>query len=134
MRSDPVTIAAAASVALEGLVLGGIALWMGASFFGAEVMDVGTATALVVLTAAAAIALVAFGVAILRDQGWGRSGAIVAQLLILAVALGAATGAYAHPAQAVLIAAPALIVLLLVISAARRSARRAGSDAPAEGD
>ena len=47
------------------------------------------------LTAVGAAAVLAFAVAIWRGQSWGRSGGIVTQLLILAVALGAVTGAYA---------------------------------------
>jgi len=44
-------------------------------------------------------------------------------VLILAVALGAATGDYAHPLIALAIAVPAIVALVLLILAARAAGR-----------
>ena len=60
-------------------------------------------------------------------------GGIVTQLLILAVALGAATGAYADPSTALILAVPAIVALVLLVLAVRDAgaARRAGRGAAA---
>lgn len=123
---------AAVLVGLEGLGIAALAGWMVLSLFAGDTAELGTALALLVMTAVAAVGVIAFAVAIFRGHGWGRSGAIVTQLLILAVALGAATGAYAHPLVALALAIPAIVTLVVVIAAARaagRAARAAGSEA-----
>lgn len=98
---------------------------------GGDVESVTSAVALAILTVVGAIAVAAFGIAVARGQSWGRSGGIVTQLLILAVALGAFTGVYAHPLIGVALAAPAVLVFVLLVLAARR----AGADRAArEGD
>ncbi len=75
------------------------------------------------LTLVGAVAVLAFAVAIWRGRSWGRSGGIVTQVLILAVALGAATGAYAHPSTALILAVPAVAALVLLVLAARAAGR-----------
>lgn len=129
LHANAATRTAAILVGLEAIAVAALAAWMIPSLFAGETMDLATAWALILMTGLAAVALFAFAIAVLRGHGWGRSGAIVAQLLILAVALGAATGAYAHPMVALALAAPAVITLVLVIAAARAAGRR---DAAAE--
>tara|TARA_R110002020_G_scaffold12430_9_gene45655 strand:+ start:1595 stop:2020 length:426 start_codon:yes stop_codon:yes gene_type:complete len=124
IEANATTWAAAILVGLEGIAVAALAGWMMPSLIAGDTTDLGTAWALILMTVIAAVALFAFAIAILRDHGWGRSGAIVAQLLILAVALGAATGAYAHPLVALALAVPAVITLILVIAAARAAGRR----------
>ena len=90
-----------------------------------------SAIALVVLTAIGAVAVVAFAVATWRGLSWGRSGGIVTQLLILAVALGAVTGVYAEPMIGLALAVPAVVTLVLLVievRAAGREARGAASE------
>ena len=87
--------------------------------------DPAAALALAALTLVGAAAVVAFAVAIWLGQSWGRSGGIVTQLLILAVALGAATGSFADPSIAWALAVPALIVLVLLVLAVRDAGRAA---------
>jgi hypothetical protein len=87
------------------------------------VASLSSAIALLVLTVAGAVAVAAFARAILRGQSWGRSGAVVVQLLIIAVAIGAATGEYAHPGMAFALAVPAAVVFVVVILAARDAGR-----------
>ena len=82
-----------------------------------------SAIALVVLTLVGAAAVLAFAVAIWRGRSWGRSGGIVTQLLILAVAFGAATGAFAVPMLALALAIPAVIALVLLVLAVRDAGR-----------
>lgn len=90
---------------------------------GSGVASLASAIALLVLTIAGAVAVAAFARAIARGQSWGRSGAVVVQLLIIAVAIGAATGEYAHPGMAFALAVPAAIVFVAVILAARDAGR-----------
>ncbi|WP_438353487.1 histidine kinase [Microbacterium sp. CJ88] len=99
-----------------------------------EVESGTSAIALAVLTAVGAVAVAAFGFAVARGQSWGRSGGIVTQLLILAVALGAVTGAYAHPLIGLALAVPAIVVFALLVLAARRAGVERQARDEASGD
>ncbi|WP_345801945.1 histidine kinase [Microbacterium sp. AZCO] len=123
MHTNPVARAAGVLLALEAAGLFVVVAWQIAALAGGDAAALDSSIALIVLTAVGAIALAAFGVAVWRGQSWGRSGGIVAQVLILAVALGAVTGAFAHPLTGLALAAPAVVVLVLLIIAARRGAR-----------
>jgi hypothetical protein len=130
MRTHTAGRIAAVLLALEGLAVVALVIWQVAALVAGDTDSIESAIALVVLTAVGAAAVLAFAVATWREQSWGRSGGIVTQLLILAVALGAVTGAYADAGTGLLLALPALVTLvLLVISvrAAGRSARDAAS-------
>ncbi|GAB2841692.1 histidine kinase [Microbacterium insulae] len=131
MRTNPIGRVAAVLVALEGLGLGALTVWQIVAIVAGDTASIDSAIALIVLTAVGAAAVVAFAVAIWRGRSWGRSGAIVTQLLILAVALGAATGAYAEPTAALALAAPALGTLVLLILAVRAAGREAKDEASA---
>lgn len=93
-------------LALEGIGLLVLVGWQVVALAGGDTGILTTALALLVLTLAGAAIVLAFAGATWRRVSWGRSGGIVTQLLILAVALGAATGAYAQPFSALLLAAP----------------------------
>ncbi len=121
-RTYPAARAAAIIVGLEGAAVIVLVTIQALALFGGDAGDVTSGIALIVLTAVGAAALLAFAVAIARDQSWGRSGGIVSQLLILAVALGAVTGAYAHPLVALALALPAVVALVLLFVAVRRAA------------
>ena len=114
---------AAVVVALEGAGLVALTVWQVEALFAGDTASMASSLALAVLTAVGAIAVVAFAVAIWRDQSWGRSGGIVTQLLLLAVALGAVTGAYAAPSVAWILAVPALVALVLLVIAVRGAGR-----------
>ena len=121
-------------VALEGIGLVALTVWQVVAVVTGDTASLDSALALIVLTAVGAAIVLAFAMAIWHGQSWGRSGAIVAQLLVLAVALGAATGAYADPTSALVLAAPALVGLVLLVLAVRdagrapQDAERAGAD------
>jgi hypothetical protein len=125
MRTSVSGRIAAALVAAEGTGVLALAGWQLVALFTGDTDSFTSAIALVVLTLVGAAAVISFGVAIWRDRSWGRSGGIVTQLLILAVALGAATGAYADPAIALVLAAPALVTLVLLFLAVRDAGRAA---------
>lgn len=118
--------AAAVLVGLEGLGLVVLVGWQLVALVSGDTDSVSSAIALLVLTAIGAAAVAAFAVAIARDASWGRSGGVVTQLLVLAVALGALTGQYAHPLIALALAAPAVLGLILLIAGSRAAARRRG--------
>ncbi|MFE7846015.1 histidine kinase [Microbacterium sp. NPDC057407] len=124
MRTTPLGRIAGALVTLEGVGLVALTVWQIVAIAGGDTSSIDSALALIVLSAVGAAAVIAFGVAVWRGRSWGRSGGIVVQLLILAVALGAATGAYAEPTTALLLAAPAVVVLVLLVLAVREAAPR----------
>lgn len=125
MRTRTIRIAAALIVGLEGVGLVVLAVWQIAALVAGDAASVVSSLALLVLTAVGAAGVLAFAAAILRGRSWGRSGGIVLQVLILAVALGAATGAYAHPVIGLAIAVPAVVALVLLALDARSAGRAA---------
>jgi len=129
MRSRLIRASGALLVAIEGLVLVALTIWQFAALVAGDAGAVDSAVALIVLTAVGAVIVIAFAVAILRGRSWARSGGIVTQVLILAVALGAATGAYAHPLIGIVIAIPAIVTLVLLAIAARDAGREASARA-----
>lgn len=124
MRTTAVERIAAVLLALEGIGLLLIVGWEITALASADAASVATSIALIVLTAICAAALLGFAVATWRDISWGRSGGIVAQLLILAIALGAATGSYGQPVLAVQLAIPAVVVLVCLVLGVRAAGRR----------
>lgn len=134
MRTNALTLVTAGLVTLQGLAVLGLAVWQLVALVSGDTDSVDSAVALIVLTLIGGLAVTAFGVAIARGRSWGRSGGIVTQVLILAVGLGAATGAYAAPTVALGISAPALIVFLLLVADSRRAGREAPGDASGAGE
>jgi len=134
MRTNVSGRTAAVLVALEGLGLASLVVWQILAIAGGDTDSLESAIALVVLTIVGTAAVLAFAVATWRGQSWGRSGAIVTQLLVLAVAWGAATGAFAAPSLALALAVPALIVLVLLVLAVRDAGRAARAETGADGD
>lgn len=113
---------AGAVLAAEAIALLAVLGWEIVALVDGDTIDVPSSVALIVLTAVGAFALAAFAVSVWRRVSWGRSGGIVAQLLILAVALGAATGQYADAGTAVLLAVPSVVGFGLLLAATRRAA------------
>ncbi|MCR2810200.1 MULTISPECIES: histidine kinase [unclassified Microbacterium] len=130
MRTHTVDRLAAVVLGLEGLAVAALVGWQIWALAAGDTGAVETAIALLVLTAVGAAAVLAFAVATWRGQSWGRSGGVVTQLLILAVALGAVTGAYSSPATGLALAVPGLVALVLLVLAVRAAGRRAGGAAP----
>ena len=130
MPITPVERVAAALLALEGLALLMVAGWEVVALVGGDTADVGSSIALIVLTVVGAAAVVAFAVGVARGQSWGRSGGIVTQLLVLAVALGALTGPAPSAGFATVLAVPAIVGLIVLFAAARRAGARRRTNAP----
>jgi len=129
MRHDLLGSIAGGILVLEGAGIAVLAVAQAGAIVGGDTAALETAIALLVLTAVGAAIVIAFGVGTIRNRSWGRSGGIVTQLLILAIAIGAATGVYAHPLLGLQLAIPAIITLVLLFSAVRR-AGRAGDGSP----
>lgn len=130
--SAPARIAAIV-LALEALGILALAGWQVVAIVGGDTDSLVSSLALVVLTVVGGAAVAAFAGATWRGSSWGRSGGIVTQLLILAIALGAATGAYAHPLIGAALAVPAVVGLVALVLAVRRAARERDSAEDAGG-
>lgn len=121
LRRRGADLASATLLAAEAAGVLALAAWEGFALAGGNTSSVPSSVALLVLTAVGAAGLGAFAAAVARGNGWGRSGGIVAQVLVLAVAGGAISGAYANPAVALGLAAPAAVTLILLIAGVRRA-------------
>ena len=77
-------------VGAEGLVLIGASVWLLLSLFASPALSLVSAVALLVLVVICTIGVCAMAVGIFRGQRWARSGGIVVQVLVLAIAGGAA--------------------------------------------
>ncbi|GAA5211472.1 hypothetical protein GCM10025774_32580 [Microbacterium kyungheense] len=128
MRTNVSGRVAAVLVGLEGVGIAALVVWQIVEILRGDTDSLASAIALIVLSLVGAAAVIAFAVAVWRGQSWGRSGGIVTQLLILAVALGAVTGAFAAPGIALALAAPAIVTFVLLILAVRDAGRAARQD------
>lgn len=121
MRPHPVSIAAAVLVALEALAIGVLAVIQVGEILAGHSAEAATGIALLVLTIVMGVGVAAFAFGILREKTWGRSGGIVTQILILSIALGAATGTlYDHPLLGAVIAVPGILGLVLIVASSRK--------------
>jgi len=125
VRTTRIERIAAGWLALEALGILILVVWELVALLRGDSGSVGSSIALLVLTAVGAAALGAFAVAVWRDGSWGRSGGVVAQLLVLSIALGTLTGEGADTRLAATIAVPAIVGLVVLIAAARAAGRRA---------
>lgn len=128
MTISPAERVAATLVALEGAALVCLSGWEVVALAGGDSGSTTSAVALLVLTLVGSAAVIAFAVATARGQSWGRSGGVVTQLLILAVAAGALTGVVAQPGTALALAVPAIVTFAVLIAASRRAGSRRTAD------
>jgi uncharacterized membrane protein YhaH (DUF805 family) len=78
--------------------------------------SIASALALTVLTALAAVWVLAIAIGVLRSRAWSRGAAMVWQVLQIAVAVGAFQGSFARPEVGWLLLLPALGALVLLFS------------------
>lgn len=121
---DRIAGVAAGILAVEAIGILVLVGWQLVAIVSGDVAEIPTAIALLVCTVVAAVAVAAFAVAVWRGHSWGRSGGILTQVLILAVAGGALTGVFANPLIALYLAVPALAGFVALIATARRAAAR----------
>jgi hypothetical protein len=138
MRITVIERVAAVYLAIEAIGVLVLTGWELVALLRGDTAAVSSSIALLVLTVVAAFALFAFAVVVWRGGSWGRSGGIVAQLLILAVAGGTLTGPDAAPATAAAIAAPGVLGFVLLVAASRaagpRTQRERAGDLESNGD
>ncbi|MFC0681362.1 hypothetical protein ACFFGH_26330 [Lysobacter korlensis] len=109
-------------VVLSALIFLEAALVVGATaFLVFELMtmtpqSLASALALTVLTALAAVWVLAIAVGLLRGRAWSRGAAVVWQVLQIAVAVGAFQGSFARAEVGWLLLVPALVALVLLFS------------------
>lgn len=127
MRSPALAKAAAAVLALEGVVLVVFAIIELFGLGAGNAASAPTAVALIVLTLIGAAALFAFAAGTRRGRGWARSGGVVLQVLAVALAL-AATGVQPVPWLFVVgVGLPGIVGFVLLIAASRRDREDADS-------
>jgi len=134
MRTTGIEKAASVYLALEAVAVLALSTWEMLALISGDSASVPSSIALLVLTVIAAAAVAAFAVVVWRGGSWGRSGGIVVQLLILAVAGGTLTGPDADGSIALAIAAPALVGLALLIAASRAAGPRTRLETAADED
>lgn len=122
----PVVGLASALLALEAIGVVVLAGWQLVELVTNEPASIATSIALFVMTLIAAFAVFAFARGVWGGRSWGRSGGIVTQVLIFAVALGGIQGGAAHWGIAASLAAPAILTFVVLILASRP----AGSGSP----
>ena len=128
MTSSLAARLAAIVLAIEGAGVLVLAAWELIALVSGDTTSAASSLALLVLTALGAVALVAFAVGVWRGRSWGRSGGIVAQLLLASVALGTLTGPGARPGVAVALVVPAAVGFVLLVQAARAAGRARRQD------
>jgi len=119
---------AACILGVEALALLVVTGWEIVALVGGDTDDATSSIALIVLTVVGAAVVIAFATGALRGQSWGRSGGIVTQLLMLAVAIGALTGPAPSLGFALALALPAVIGLVVLFALARRSTPHRAED------
>jgi len=124
----PATRIASALLALEALVLVLLTGWQIVEMIAGEATSVTTSIALIVLTLIAAVGVAAFAFAVWTGRSWGRSGGIVAQVLIVAIAIGSVQGGAGHWGIALALAVPAVVTFVALIGSARGAAPRQASE------
>lgn len=101
---------------LESAVMAGAAVFILVELFVDRPTSYASAIAILVLAVLAAVWLAVVAVHALRGRAWIRGGAIVWQVLQLAVATGSFQGLFARADVGWLLAVPALLVLVLLFT------------------
>lgn len=120
----PARVLAAGMLVLEAVVIAALLVWQVIAIVTGDIVSLSSALALAVLTLVGVLAVAAFALATARGRSWGRSGGVVVQVLIVAVALGELTGEQANPVIAASIALPGVVGGVLLFLAVREAGGR----------
>lgn len=115
-RPHPLVVVLVVSVALQAAALAVATGALVVETFVDVAASVASAVALAVLTAIGAILLALVARNLLRGAPWTRGATVVAQVLQLAIAVGAFQGAWARPDLGWLLLAPAVLALVLLFT------------------
>ncbi len=116
-------------LALESLLVTGLAVWLLVELLTVTPESYTTAVAIFVLVVLAAGWLILTLVGILRLRGWARASTVTIQILMLAVAVGSFQGLFARPDVGWALLIPAVVagVLALAPSVVRATTRNTES-------
>ncbi|MBO1737104.1 hypothetical protein [Leifsonia sp. TF02-11] len=123
-------IVLAVILALEALLVTGLALWLLYDLLTLTPQSYTTAIAITLLVAIGAAWVIVTFVGILRLHAWARASTVTIQILMVAVAVGSFQGLVARPdvGWALLIPAVVAFVLALAPSVVRATAREVAPD------
>jgi hypothetical protein len=112
-------------VALEALLVAGLALWLLFELLTQKPQSYTTAVAITVLAVVGAVWVVVTLVGLLRLRAWSRASIVTIQILMLAVAVGSFQGLVARPDVGWALLVPAVVAgtLALTPSVVRATAR-----------
>ncbi len=121
----PLLVVLAVIVALEALLVTGLALWLLFELLTQRPQSYTTAVAITVLVALGAVWVIATLVGLLRLHAWARASIVTIQILMIAVAVGSFQGLVARPDVGWALLVPAVVagVLALAPSVVRATAR-----------
>jgi len=112
-------------VALEAVLVGGLAVWLIVELLTQRPESYTSAVALTVLVVLGAVWVVVTAVGLFRLRNWARASALTIQILQLAVAVGCFQGFFARPDLGWALLVPAVVagVLAVTPSVVRATAR-----------
>lgn len=122
----PLLIALAVILALEAVLVTGLAVWLLFELLTTTPRSYTTAVAITILVALGAAWLIATLVGILRLHAWARASTVTIQILMIAVAVGSFQGLVGGPDVGWALLVPAVVagVLALAPSVVRATGRR----------
>ncbi|REJ06666.1 hypothetical protein DY023_05475 [Microbacterium bovistercoris] len=119
MRASRSAVLAAILLVAEGLALGIVSIIELVQLGAGNVMSTPAGIGLIVLTLLVAAGLVLFAIGVLRGISWARSGAVVFQVLAIALALSSLTLSPVPWPFTIAVGIPGAVCLVLLILASR---------------
>lgn len=113
---SPALVVLVVILALEALALAGSAVFFVVELTLEPSTSVGSAVALSVVVAIAAVWVFFIVRGLLRGQAWTRAATVVVQVLVIAVGIGSAQGPEPRPALAAALIVPAALALVLLFT------------------
>ena len=107
---------------IEAALLAASTLWLAFELVTEVPSSYTTAVAVLVVALLAAVWVTVLAVGALRARGWVRGGAIMWQLLQLAIAVGCFQGLYAQPGIGWALLVPAVVAIVLAVTPSVRAA------------
>lgn len=115
-RRPPLLAALAVILGLEAVLVTGLAVWLLIDLLTITPQSFATAIAIFVLTAIAAVWVIATLVGILTLRAWARASTVTIQVLMLAVAIGSFQGLLARPDIGWALLVPAVVAGVLAVT------------------
>jgi len=103
-------------LALEAIALAGTAVFLTVEIFAEPSASIGSAVALAIIVALAAVWVAIAIRGLLTGQAWTRAATVVLQILVIAVGIGSVQGPAPRPDLAAALIVPAVLALVLLFS------------------